>query len=72
MPRVEHTIKTKYDDPRLAEPTKAQMATLELLKAKNIGLSICGVVKAASRRKLYLIDRHGNVTMSARAYGKWL
>ena len=64
-------LPTKYTDKRLEYMTDAQQRKLDELKAKNIGLTICGVVKAASKRKLYLIKRNGVVTMSARAYAKW-
>ena len=65
-------IPNKYTHKHLAEPTEAQRKTVELLKAKCIGLTIFGTMKAASKKKLYLIERNGHIAMSARAYAKWM
>lgn len=71
MPRHDE-LKTKYTDPRLEHMTAKQEETLKLLKAKFIKLSIYGTVHCATRRKLYLIERNGIISMSAKAYGKWI
>ncbi len=64
-------IPTKYTHKHLAEMTQAQDKKLGELKAKCLGLSICGIVKAASKRKIYLIGRNGEVTMQTRGYARW-
>ena len=61
--------KTKYESPKLGYITAAQLKTVEKLQAKPVGISVIGVVKAASPSHLYLIDRHGEVTMKMKSLG---
>jgi len=59
-------MKTKYDDKRLALMTVAQEHTIHKLHLTGVGLAITGVLKAMSRKQVYLIARNGNVTFQAK------
>jgi hypothetical protein len=58
--------KTKYEDKRLSQLTIAQCRTLDELKLTGVGLAITGVLKAMSRKRVYLIDRRGKIAFAAK------
>jgi len=65
-------IPTCYTRKSLRQSTNAQDEKLKELKAKMIGLTIFGTVKAATRHHVFLIERDGFVSMKAKAYARWV
>lgn len=59
-------MKTKYEDRRLSEMSKAQLERLEAIGARAVGLAITGVLKAMSAKQVYLIGRNGAIRFQAR------
>lgn len=54
-------IKTKYSHRVLALETIPQMEFLMMQGVKSLGLTITGLLKAADKNYLYLVDRKGQV-----------
>jgi hypothetical protein len=59
-------ITTCYERKALLQPTLQQLATLDKIGARSIGLSITGILKAMSKKNAFLIARNGAVTFKGR------